>query len=171
MADAEDNLTGKDKGHIYSVIAGLIFADHIKYGTTYHQNLKKFCNSVFNQISGTKYKKHKGRFMAMGAGIMLHDGQSVQNLLALVCADFPWFLDLDSIWHNNPSMAVKTYSSQLGVDLTGALYVLVQPHGRAGPLTHFGTTAGAGPSMLAAQSSHAYLPPSAYPPLTSFVNE
>lgn len=52
MADADDNPTGKDKGHIYSAIAGLIFVDHIKYGTTYRQNPKKFCNSVSNQISG-----------------------------------------------------------------------------------------------------------------------
>ncbi|KAG2335499.1 hypothetical protein BDR05DRAFT_954028 [Suillus weaverae] len=82
----------------------------------------KFCNSVSNQISGlrTKYKKHKGRFMAMGTGIMPHNGQSVQNLL-----------DLDSIWHNNPSMAAKTYSSQLGIDHAGTLYSLVQLHGRA----------------------------------------
>ncbi|KAG2047139.1 hypothetical protein BDR06DRAFT_1014126 [Suillus hirtellus] len=159
MADAEDNPMGKDKGHIYSAITGLIFADYIKYGTTYHQNLKKFCNSVSNQISGTKYEKHKGRFAAMGAGIMPHDGQSVQNLLALIHMDFPWFSDLDSIWHNNPSMAAKAYLSQPGVDHASALYVLIQLHGRAGP------------SMLAAQSSHAYLPPSAYPPLTSSINE
>ncbi|KAG1897146.1 uncharacterized protein F5891DRAFT_1192325 [Suillus fuscotomentosus] len=75
---------------------------------------------------------------------------SLQNLLALVHVDFPWFSDLDSIWHNNPSMVAKTYLSQPGL-------------------------AGAGPSIPAAQSSHAYmppnLPPSAYPPLTSFVNE
>ncbi|KAG1800002.1 hypothetical protein EV424DRAFT_1352227 [Suillus variegatus] len=177
MADADDNPTGKDKGHIYSAIAGLIFVDHIKYGTTYRQNPKKFCNSVSNQISGlrTKYKKHKGRFTATGAGIMPHDGQSMQNLLALVCADFPWFSDLDSIWHKNPSMVAKTYLSQPGVDHAGTLYSLVQPHGKAGPLMHFGATAGAGPSIPAAQSSHAYpppnLPPSTYPPLTSFINE
>ncbi|KAG1799488.1 uncharacterized protein HD556DRAFT_1305689 [Suillus plorans] len=177
MVDADDNPIGKDKGHIYSAIAGLIFADHIKYGAAYRQNLKKFCNSVSNQISGlrTKYKQHKGRFTATGTGIMPHDGQSAQNLLALIRADFPWFLDLDSIWHNNSSMAAKTYSSQLGIDYAGTLYSLVQPHGRAGPSMHFGTTAGAGPSIPAAQSSHAYppsnLPPSTYPPLTSFINE
>ncbi|KAG2053460.1 hypothetical protein BDR06DRAFT_972257 [Suillus hirtellus] len=79
MADAEDNPMSKDKGHIYSAIAGLIFADHIKYDATYHQNPKKFCNSVSNQISGlrTKYKKHKGRFTAMSTGVMPHNGQSV----------------------------------------------------------------------------------------------
>ncbi|KAG2336471.1 hypothetical protein BDR05DRAFT_1005826, partial [Suillus weaverae] len=140
---------------------------------------KKFCNSVSNQISGlrTKYKKHKGRFTATSAGVVPLDGQSAQNLLELVHADFPWFSDLDAIWHNNPSMVAKTYSSQPGVDHAGVLYLLVQPHGRAGPSTHFGATAGAGPSIPAAQSSHAYpptntyLPPSTYPPLTSFVNE
>ncbi|KAG2335630.1 hypothetical protein BDR05DRAFT_1006612, partial [Suillus weaverae] len=118
MADADDNPTGKDKGAIYGAIAQLIFANHIKYGAAYRQNQKKFCNSVSNQISGlrTKYKKHKGRFTATGAGVVPLDGQSAQNLLELVRADFPWFSDLDAIWHNNPSMAAKTYSSQPGVD-------------------------------------------------------
>ncbi|KAG1770139.1 hypothetical protein EV702DRAFT_1202554 [Suillus placidus] len=179
VADADDNPTGKDKGAIYGAIAQLTFANHIKYGAAYRQNQKKCCNSVSNQISGlrTKYKKHKGRFTATGAGVVLLDGQSAQNLLELVPAEFPWFSDLDSIWHNNPSMVAKTYPSQPGVDHAGALYSLVQPHGRAGPSMHFGATAAPAPSILAAQSSHAYPPPntypppSTYPPLTSFVNE
>ncbi|KAG0692313.1 hypothetical protein DFH29DRAFT_1008897 [Suillus ampliporus] len=60
MADVDDNPTGKDKGDIHDAITQLIFANHIKYGTAYHQNQKKFRNSVSNQISGlrTKYKKH-----------------------------------------------------------------------------------------------------------------
>ncbi|KAG1811662.1 hypothetical protein DFJ58DRAFT_850750, partial [Suillus subalutaceus] len=106
----------------------------------------------------------KAKFNAMGAGVMPLDGQSAQNLLELVHADFPWYSDLDSIWHNNPSMAAKTYSSQPGVDHTGALYSLVQPHGRTGPSLQFGATAGAGSSIPAAQSSRGYLPPNMCPP-------
>ncbi|KAG2335589.1 hypothetical protein BDR05DRAFT_1006652 [Suillus weaverae] len=155
MADADDNPTGKDKGAIYGAIAQLIFVNHIKYGAAYRQNQKKFCNSVSNQISGlrTKYKKHKGRFTAMGTGVVPLDGQSAQNLLGeslMPYFYFLWFSDLDATWHNNPSMAAKTYSSQPGVDHAGTLYSLVQPHGRAGPSTHFGATAGAGPSIPAA---------------------
>ncbi|KAG1884366.1 hypothetical protein F4604DRAFT_1919541 [Suillus subluteus] len=184
MVDADDNPMSKDKGDVHGAIAKLLFANHIKYGAVYDQNQKKFRNSVSNQISAlrTKYKKHKTRFNATGTGVMPLDGQSVQNLLELIHADFLWYSDLDSIWHNNPSMVAKTYLSQPGVDHAAALYSLVQPHGRAGPSIQFGATAGAGSSIPAAQSSCAYpppnmcpppntyLPPSAYPPTPS-VNE
>jgi hypothetical protein len=51
MADVDDNPLGKDKGDIYGAIAQLIFVNHVKYGAAYHQNQKKFRNSVSNQIS------------------------------------------------------------------------------------------------------------------------
>lgn len=52
MSPADDNPSGKDKGDIYGVIAQLIFAQHIKYGPAYHQNPKKFRDSVSNRVSG-----------------------------------------------------------------------------------------------------------------------
>ncbi|KAG1826500.1 hypothetical protein DFJ58DRAFT_849452 [Suillus subalutaceus] len=67
MVDADDNPTSKDKGDVHGAIAKLLFANHIKYGAAYHQNQKKFRNSVSNQISvlRTKYKRHNvGNFPA-----------------------------------------------------------------------------------------------------------
>ncbi|KAG1839465.1 hypothetical protein DFJ58DRAFT_733341 [Suillus subalutaceus] len=81
------------------------------------------------------------------------DGQSAQNLLEVVHADFPWYSDLDSIWHNNPSMAAKTYSSQPGID-----------HAGTGPSLNLAPLLGLVPPYLAAQSSRRYPPPNMCPP-------
>ncbi|KAG2112049.1 uncharacterized protein F5147DRAFT_651151 [Suillus discolor] len=141
MSPADDNPSGKDKGDIYGIITHLIFGQHIKYGPAYHQNPKKFHDSVSNHVSGTKYKKHKSQFTATGAGVILFDGTSRKNLLERVLADLPWYSDLDSIWHSNPSIAAKTHSFKPGVDHAGTLYSLVQSRGGACPSMHFGATA------------------------------
>ncbi|KAG2037725.1 hypothetical protein BDR03DRAFT_1049496 [Suillus americanus] len=119
--------SGKDKSDIYAVIAKLIFANHTKYGPAYHQNPKKFCDSVANHIVGlkTKYKKLKARFSATGAGVLPGSGHA--NLFAEICSEWKWFADLDGIWHSNPAFAVTSHSSRPGVDHAGQMYSLVQP--------------------------------------------
>jgi len=47
-------------------------------------------------------------------------------------------MELDAIWHSNPSMAAKVHSSRPGVDHAGNFYSLVQPHGGAGPSMYYG---------------------------------
>ncbi|KAG1807036.1 uncharacterized protein BJ212DRAFT_1303678 [Suillus subaureus] len=76
----DEKALGKDKSDIYAVIAKLIFANHTKYGPAYHQNLKKFCNSVTNHIVGlkTKYMKLKARFTA-GAGVLPSSGHLLDS--------------------------------------------------------------------------------------------
>ncbi|KAG2064936.1 hypothetical protein BDR04DRAFT_1177093, partial [Suillus decipiens] len=49
-----------------------------------------------------------------------------------VLVELPWYMELNAIWHSNPSMVAKTCSSKPGIDHAGAFYLLVQPHG-AGP--------------------------------------
>ncbi|KAG1816028.1 uncharacterized protein BJ212DRAFT_1481101 [Suillus subaureus] len=72
--DSEQAL-GKDKSNIYAVLSKLIFTNHAKYGTGYHWNPKKFCNSVANHIVGLKvrYKKLKARLGATGPGVLPGD--------------------------------------------------------------------------------------------------
>ncbi|KAG2040855.1 hypothetical protein BDR03DRAFT_979718 [Suillus americanus] len=113
--------SGKDKSDIYAVIAKLIFANHTKYGPAYHQNPKKFCDSLANHIVGlkTKYKKLKARFSATGTGVLPGSGHA--NLFAEICSEWKWFADLDGIWHLNPAFAVTSHSSRPGVDHAGQI--------------------------------------------------
>ncbi|KAG2092153.1 uncharacterized protein F5147DRAFT_657768 [Suillus discolor] len=120
MSPVNDSPSGSDKGQICSVIAKLIFTNHPKYGHAYHDNQKKFCDTINNCINKTKYKKMKARFGDTGAGVMPLDGTAAKNLLDSVLLEFPWYTDLDGIWHSNPSLAAKTYSSKPGVDHAGA---------------------------------------------------
>jgi hypothetical protein len=46
-----DAPSNRDKGDVYGAIPHLIFADHIKYRSAYHQNQKKFSDSVSNRIT------------------------------------------------------------------------------------------------------------------------
>ncbi|KAG1868962.1 hypothetical protein DFJ58DRAFT_837796 [Suillus subalutaceus] len=80
--------SGKAKSNIYTVIAKLIFTNHTRYGPAYHQNLKKFCDSVTNHIMGlkTKYKKLKARFSAIGTGVL--PGSRHANLFAEICSEW-----------------------------------------------------------------------------------
>ncbi|KAG1804094.1 hypothetical protein EV424DRAFT_1544790 [Suillus variegatus] len=139
MSPVNDSPSGSDKGQICSVIAKLIFTNHPKYGHAYHDNQKKFCDAINNRINNlrTKYKKMKARFSDTGAGVMPLDGTAAKNLLDSVLSEFPWYTDLDGIWHSNPSLAAKTYSSKPGVDHAGSFYSLVQPRGGAGFSTSF----------------------------------
>jgi hypothetical protein len=50
-------------------------------------------------------------------------------------------MELDVIWHANPSMAAKMHSSKPGVDHAGSLFSLVQLHDGAGPPTQFDVSA------------------------------
>ncbi|KAG2361774.1 hypothetical protein BDR07DRAFT_1485470 [Suillus spraguei] len=120
MPAVDDNPTGLDKGQIYHNIVRLLFAAHPK-------------------LRG-KYKKLKASFTSTGAGVMPAEGTGARNLLDTALSELPWYIELDAIWHSNPSMATRTYSSKPGIDHTSALYALFQPHGGAGPATHFGAT-------------------------------
>ncbi|KAG1803544.1 uncharacterized protein HD556DRAFT_1437304 [Suillus plorans] len=142
MSPVNDSPSGSDKGQICSVIAKLIFTNHPKYGHAYHDNQKKFRDAINNRINSlrTKYKKMKARFGDTGASVMPLDGTAAKNLLDSVLSEFPWYTDLDGIWHSNPSLAAKTYSSKPGVDHAGSFYSLVQPRGGAGPSTSFGAS-------------------------------
>ncbi|KAG1753580.1 uncharacterized protein EDB91DRAFT_1242564 [Suillus paluster] len=172
MPSVDDAPSGKDKNEIHDFIAKLIFATHTKYKAAYHQDLKKFRMSVANRITSlrNKYRKCKGWFNATGAGVVLLDETTSKNLLDEVTTELPWYTDLDSIWHSIPSFATKSHSSRPGVDHTGDLYALVQPHGspgRAGPSTNFDGAAQAGaPLQLPpyAQPSHSTFSPQLQPP-------
>ncbi|KAG2362824.1 hypothetical protein BDR07DRAFT_1484295 [Suillus spraguei] len=122
-----EKASGKDKSDIYAVIAKLIFVNHCKYGATYHQNSKKFCDSVTNHIVGlkSKYKKLKARFSATGAGVL--PGKGHANLFIEICAEWKWYADLDEIWHSNPAFAVMSHLFRPGVDHAGQMYSLTQP--------------------------------------------
>ncbi|KAG1804662.1 uncharacterized protein BJ212DRAFT_1304213 [Suillus subaureus] len=117
------------KGQIYNVIAKLIFTGHPKYGQAYQHNQKKFRDAVSNHITKSKYKKLKAQFSEMGAGVMPLDGMASNSVLM----ELLWYMELDAIWHANPSIAAKTHSSKPSVDHAATLYSLVKPHG-AGPL-------------------------------------
>ncbi|KAG2365353.1 hypothetical protein BDR07DRAFT_1374416 [Suillus spraguei] len=116
-----EKASGKDKSDIYVVITKLIFANHCKYGATYHQNPKKFYDLVANHIVGlkSKYKKLKARFSATGAGVL--PGKGHANLFIEICAEWKWYADLDEIWHSNPAFAVTSHSSRPGVDHAGQI--------------------------------------------------
>ncbi|KAG1835344.1 hypothetical protein DFJ58DRAFT_735625 [Suillus subalutaceus] len=171
MTAVDDHPSGSDKGQIHQNIAKLLFANHSKYGAAYTINPKKFRDAVGNRI-GTlrgKYKKIKTSFGSTGAGVMPAEGTQANNLLDAALLELPWYTDLDSIWHSNPSMAAVTHSSRLGVDHAGALYSLVQPRGGAGPPTHFGSThqwsPQYSPSAQYYVSARAPVPPSARAPV------
>ncbi|KAG2068237.1 hypothetical protein BDR04DRAFT_1158052 [Suillus decipiens] len=129
MSPVNDQPLSSDKGQICTVIAKVIFTGHPKYGQAYVHNQKKFHDAVSNCITKSKYKRLKTQFSDMGAGVMPLDGMATNNLLDAVLVEFPWSMELDAIWHSNPSMAAKTCSSKPGVDHAGAFYSLVQPCG------------------------------------------
>ncbi|KAG2047484.1 hypothetical protein BDR06DRAFT_1030843 [Suillus hirtellus] len=156
-ATGADSPLGSDKGQIYGGLAKIIFTDHPKYGAAYSSNPKKFRNAVGSRITTqvlslrNKYKKVKASFGSTGAGVMPTEGSQAKNLLDAALLELPWYKDLDTIWHSNPSMAMTTHSSKPGVDHTSALYSLVQSNSGAGSSTYFGATQ---------QSSH---PPNVQP--------
>ncbi|KAG1718882.1 uncharacterized protein EDB91DRAFT_1352162 [Suillus paluster] len=139
MSTADDGPSGSDKGQIYGTLAKLIFTNHPKYGYAYSVNAKKFCDAVCNciRILRGKYKKIKASFDSTGAGVIPAEGTQMRNLLDAALAELPWYTELDAIWHANPSMAMKTYSSKPGVDHTGTLYSLIQSCGGGGPPMQF----------------------------------
>ncbi|KAG1748481.1 uncharacterized protein EDB91DRAFT_1245178 [Suillus paluster] len=147
MSPVDDQPSGLDKGQICTVIAKVIFTSHPKYDQAYQHNQKKFHNAVSNCITKSKYKKLKAQFSETGTGVMPLDGTASKNLLDSVLVELPWYMELDAIWHANPSMAAKTHSSKPGIDHAAALYSLIQLHG-AGPLI----------------GAHNMPPPAAYPP-------
>ncbi|KAG2068279.1 hypothetical protein BDR04DRAFT_1119882 [Suillus decipiens] len=109
MAAADDGPSGSDKGQIYGVLVKLIFTDHV--------NLR------------SKYKKIKGSFSSTDAGVMPAEGTSTKNLLDAMLLELPWYMELNAIWHLNPSMAMKVHSSRPGIDHTSTFYSLIQLHG------------------------------------------
>ncbi|KAG1721226.1 hypothetical protein EDB19DRAFT_1835615 [Suillus lakei] len=111
----DDQPLGKDKSDLYGVLARLIFANHLKYGNAYHQNPKKFCDSVANHVM--RYKKLKTSLTSTGAGVLPGDGYA--NLLAKINSEWKWFSDLDAIWYSNPAFAVASHSLRPGVNHTG----------------------------------------------------
>ncbi|KAG1734018.1 hypothetical protein EDD22DRAFT_960136 [Suillus occidentalis] len=117
-SNMSDRPSGKDKSQIYAVITQVIFENHPKYGSEYANGQKKFRNSVNNCITSlkNKYKPLKAKFSATGAGVVPLDDASAKNLQEEVCCEFPWYKELDAIWHLNPSFAAKTTSSKPGVD-------------------------------------------------------
>ncbi|KAG1908400.1 uncharacterized protein F5891DRAFT_1179919 [Suillus fuscotomentosus] len=102
-----------------------------------------------------KYKKFKVSFGSTGTGVMPTEGSQAKNLLDAALLELPWYKDLDTIWHSNPSMAATTHLSKLGVDHTSTLYSLVQSNSGAGSSTYFGATQ---------QSSHPSNVQPSYPP-------
>ncbi|KAG1906107.1 uncharacterized protein F5891DRAFT_1182296 [Suillus fuscotomentosus] len=101
-ATGADSPLGSDKGQIYGGLAKTIFTDHPKYGATYSSNPKKFCDAVGSRIT----TQVKVSFGSMGAGVMPTERSQAKNLLDTALLELPWYKDLDTIWHSNPSMAV-----------------------------------------------------------------
>ncbi|KAG2358587.1 hypothetical protein BDR07DRAFT_1489255 [Suillus spraguei] len=172
MSPINDSPSGLDKGQICSIITKVVFTDHPKYGHAYQENQKKFRDAINNRINNlrTKYKKLKARFSDTGAGVMLLDGTVTNNLLDAVLLEFPWYMELNGIWHSNPSMTAKTHLSKPGVDYpheihlyysyidhVGAFHSLVQLRGGAGPPTSFGTSPS--PSTTSSTNAHDAPPP------------
>ncbi|KAG2062686.1 hypothetical protein BDR04DRAFT_1213699 [Suillus decipiens] len=155
-SNTSDCPSGKDKSQIYTVIAQVIFENHPKYGSEYANGQKKFCDSVNNCITSlkNKYKPLKAKFSATGAGVIPLDDASAKNLQEEVCHEFPWYKELDAIWHSNPSFAAKTMSSKPGVDHASDMYRLVHPHGRASPFAHTRGAARAQPPPHITPLSH-----------------
>ncbi|KAG1745046.1 uncharacterized protein EDB91DRAFT_1246556 [Suillus paluster] len=154
-SNSSDRPSGKDKSQICSVIAQVIFQHHAKYGSEYANSHKKFRDSVNNHITSlkNKYKPLKAKFTATGAGVVPLDDASAKNLQEEVCREFPWYNELDAIWHSNPSFAAKTTLSKPGIDHTDDMYSLVHPHGRAGPSAHTrGATRAQPPPHIASPS-------------------
>ncbi|KAG2083549.1 uncharacterized protein F5147DRAFT_782871 [Suillus discolor] len=150
MAAVDDHPSWLDKGQIYQNIAKLLFAGHPKYGAAYAINSKKFCDAVGNCI-GTLRGKYK----------------KLKNLLDAALLKLPWYTELDSIWHSNPSIAAVTHSSKPGVDHASVSYSLVQPHDGAGPSAHFDATSQWSPytPTYPSHDTHSYsssTPPSQY---------
>ncbi|KAG1810325.1 uncharacterized protein HD556DRAFT_1436066 [Suillus plorans] len=145
-ATGADSPLGSDKGQIYGGLAKIIFTDHPKYSAAYSSNPKKFRDAVGSRITThvlflrNKYKKVKASFGSTGAGVMPTEGSQAKNLLDAALLELPWYKDLDTIWHSNPSMAATTHLSKPGVDHAGALYSLVQSNSGAGSFTYFGAT-------------------------------
>jgi len=50
-SSAGDHPSGKDKNGVHAAIAKTIFENHLKYGPAYHQNPKRFRDSVANRIT------------------------------------------------------------------------------------------------------------------------
>ncbi|KAG2125534.1 hypothetical protein BD769DRAFT_1668787 [Suillus cothurnatus] len=94
-------------------------------------NAKKFCDAVCNCIRMGKYKKIKASFGSMGTGVIPAEGTSAKNLLDAMLLELLWYMELDAIWHSNPSMATKVHSSRPGVNHAGTFYSFIQPHGGA----------------------------------------
>ncbi|KAF9230848.1 hypothetical protein BU15DRAFT_83105 [Melanogaster broomeanus] len=82
------------------------------YGEAYKANPDKFQVCVGNRLGTlkTSYRKYRNCFKQLGEGINPGDPRYA-NLLEAVTTEFPYFSDLDSLWHGNPSYDANLVSS------------------------------------------------------------
>ncbi|KAG1855239.1 hypothetical protein F4604DRAFT_1932296 [Suillus subluteus] len=76
-----------------------------------------------------KFCDIRAEFESTGAGIVLIDSETSENLHCKIDKEFPWYNDLYKIWGSNPSFSAKMSLSKLGTDHAGDLFTLTRPAG------------------------------------------
>ncbi|KAI6023512.1 hypothetical protein PISMIDRAFT_34519, partial [Pisolithus microcarpus 441] len=98
----DDKPSGKNKKEVSTVIAKHIFECDLVYASLYALDLGNL---------KSKYREQRARFSSTGGGVM-PGGSTAPNLLAEVLRIFPYFSELDLIWHGIPSFDSELISSQ-----------------------------------------------------------
>ncbi|KAF9232618.1 hypothetical protein BU15DRAFT_81024 [Melanogaster broomeanus] len=104
--------SGRSKKDVQAVIAKYVFKHDAVYGEAYKADPDKFQVCVGNRLGTlkTSYRKYHNRFKQSGEGIDPGDPRYA-NLLEAVTTEFPYFSDLNSLWHGNPSYDANLVSS------------------------------------------------------------
>ncbi|KAG2101881.1 uncharacterized protein F5147DRAFT_655194 [Suillus discolor] len=82
------------------------------------------------------FRDHHDKFNKTGAGVTLLDKHAAANLHKQVLLEFPWYDQLHPFLFSNPTIGAKIFTSQPGVDHAADYYLLIRPHGGAGPSTN-----------------------------------
>ncbi|KIJ13920.1 hypothetical protein PAXINDRAFT_13241 [Paxillus involutus ATCC 200175] len=99
-----DKASGKNKREVQAVIAKHLFQTDPVYGTAYASlsTLKRL------------YRAQRTRLSSTGQGVA--PGAAHPNLLADICAKYPFYNDLDSMWRGIPSFDPDLLSSESNIN-------------------------------------------------------
>ncbi|KAI6101885.1 hypothetical protein F5141DRAFT_1218093 [Pisolithus sp. B1] len=123
----DDKPSGKNKKEVTTAITKHIFKHDLVYASLYVVDPGKFAMSVTNWLGMLKSKccEQHARFSSTGSGVM-PDGSTAPNLLAEVLRIFPYYCELNSIWHGIPSSDSELISSQLNANHAENFLALVK---------------------------------------------
>ncbi|EJD45933.1 hypothetical protein AURDEDRAFT_164996 [Auricularia subglabra TFB-10046 SS5] len=106
-------------------LATHIFANHPVFAEDFKADEGRYATSTSNRLARLKdsYKEHAEALGSTGIGLKREDvveGSKIHNLHQEILKSFPWWYELDNMWHELPNFVpVAVSASDQGVDHAG----------------------------------------------------